>query len=175
MRKQVENNHGQAPILQQPTIRESQSATRSHNAPPTGGDWDSAGARQKRNISANTQRQHKTQNNVTVCKIDLLKGYWQIPLSPYAKEILLQYTIPFGLRNGLATSQRLINGVLEGIPYCQAFLDDLLIYSPTWPSQMHLSHLSTVFRRLTDANLTINLAKCKFSQATVLFHVGYAV
>ena len=34
---------------------------------------------------------------------------------------------------------------------------------------MHLSHLSTVFRRLTDANLTINLAKCKFSQATVIY------
>ena len=113
---------------------------------------------------------------VFVSKIDLLKGYWQIPLSPRAKEIsafvtpdsFLQYTVmPFGLRNAPATFQRLINGVLEGVPNCEAYIDDLLIYSPTWPA--HLAHLSTVFRRLSDANLTVNLAKCEFGQATVTY------
>ena len=70
----------------------------------------------------------------------------------------LHYTaMPFSLYNGPTSSR--IN--------CEAYLDDLLIYSPTWPS--HLAHLSTVFRRLSDANLTINLAKCEFGQATVIY------
>lgn len=113
---------------------------------------------------------------VFVSKIDLLKGYWQVPLTLRAKEIsafvtpdhFLQYTaMAFGLRNAPATFQRLINGVLDGVPNCEAYLDDLVIYSATWPS--HMAHLSTVFRRLSEANLTINLAKCEFGQATVVY------
>ena len=113
---------------------------------------------------------------IFVSKIDLLKGYWQIPLSARAKEIsafatpdhFLQYTVmAFGLRNAPATFQRLINSVLEGVPNCEAYLDDLLIYSTTW--SQHLQHLSTVFQRLSDASLTVNLAKCEFGQATVVY------
>lgn len=85
---------------------------------------------------------------VFVSKIDLLKGYWQIPLTFRAKEIsafvtpdhFLQYTaIAFGLRNAPATFQRLINGVLDGVPNCEAYLDDLVIHSATWP--LHMAHL----------------------------------
>ena len=52
---------------------------------------------------------------VYVSKIDLLKGYWQIPLTERAKEIsafvtpdgLLQYTVmPFGMRNAPATTRK---------------------------------------------------------------------
>lgn len=113
---------------------------------------------------------------VFVSKIDLLKGYWQIPLSDRAKEIsafvtpdhFLQYTVmAFGLRNAPATFQRLINNVLEGVSNCEAYLDDLILYSATWPE--HLALLSTVFSRLSDANLSVNLAKCEFGQATVVY------
>jgi len=53
-----------------------------------------------------------------VSKFDLLKGYWQVPLSARAHEIaafttptgLYSYTMmPFGLRNAPATFQRLMN------------------------------------------------------------------
>lgn len=49
-----------------------------------------------------------------VTKLDLLKGYWQVPLTPRASEIsafvtpdsFLQYTVmPFRLRNAPATFQ----------------------------------------------------------------------
>ncbi|KAL2103146.1 hypothetical protein ACEWY4_000014 [Coilia grayii] len=113
---------------------------------------------------------------VYVSKIDLLKGYWQVPLADRAKEIsafvtpdhFLQYTcMAFGLRNAPATFQRLINGVLEGVANCEAYLDDLILHSTTWPE--HLALLTTVFQRLSAANLSINLAKCEFGQATVVY------
>ena len=111
-----------------------------------------------------------------VSKLDLLKGYWQVPLTERGKEIsafvtpdhFLQYVcMPFGLRNAPATFQRLINNVLDGVSNCEAYLDDLIVYSATW--QPHMEHLATVFDRLSKANLTVNLAKCVFGQATVVY------
>ena len=113
---------------------------------------------------------------VFVSKIDLLKGYWQIPLTTRAREIsafvtpdsFLQYTVmAFGLRNAPATFQRLVNYILAGITNCEAYLDDLVIYSATWCE--HVFHLKSVFERLSAASLTINLAKCEFGQATVIY------
>ncbi|KAL0148642.1 hypothetical protein M9458_056082, partial [Cirrhinus mrigala] len=111
-----------------------------------------------------------------VSKLDMLKGYWQVPLTPQASEIsafvtpdnFLQYTaMAFGLRNAPATFQRLVNLVLAGVPNCNAYLDDLVIYSADWTEHMRL--LRTVFERLANANLTLNLAKCEFGQATVIY------
>lgn len=58
-----------------------------------------------------------------VTKLDLLKGYWQVPLTQRAREIsafvtpdaFLQYTVkPFGVRNAPANFQRLVNRILWG-------------------------------------------------------------
>lgn len=111
-----------------------------------------------------------------VTKLDLLKGYWQIPLSPQASEIsafvtpdyFLQYSVmAFGMRNAPATFQRLVNIVLAGVPNCNAYLDDLVVYSSDWKE--HIALLRTVFERLANASLTLNLAKCEFGQATVTY------
>ncbi|KAL2076889.1 hypothetical protein ACEWY4_027519 [Coilia grayii] len=111
-----------------------------------------------------------------VSKLDLLKGYWQVPLTERGKEIsafvtpdhFLQYVcMPFGLRNAPATFQRLLNNVLDGVSNCEAYLDDLIVYSATW--RAHVEHLTTVFDRLSRANLTVNLAKCVFGQASVVY------
>lgn len=111
-----------------------------------------------------------------VTKLDLLKGYWQIPLTPRAAEIsafvtpdnLLQYTVmAFGLRNAPATFQRLMNSVLAGVSNCEAYLDDVVIYSSTWDD--HLKSLHDVFNRFQEASLTVNLAKCEFGKATVTY------
>lgn len=73
-----------------------------------------------------------------VTKLDLLKGYWQVPLTRCASEIsafvtpdsFLQYTVmPFGMCNAHATFQRLVNIVLADVPNCTAYLDDLVVYS----------------------------------------------
>ncbi len=111
-----------------------------------------------------------------VSKLDLLKGYWQVPLTPRASEIsafvtpdrFLQYKVmAFGLRNAAATFQRLVNLVLAEVPNCNAYLDDLVIYSQSWSE--HLSLLETVFKRLQEAFLTLYLAKCEIGKATVTY------
>lgn len=118
----------------------------------------------------------KVGSSVYVTKLDLLKGYWQVPLTPRAAEIsafvtpgnLLEYTVmPFGLRNAPATFQRLMNTVLAGISDCEAYLDDIVVFSSTWFD--HLRTLHTVFSRLRNANHTLNLAKCEFCNATVTY------
>ncbi|KAL7854279.1 hypothetical protein AOLI_G00211230 [Acnodon oligacanthus] len=70
--------------------------------------------------------------------LDLLKGYWQVPLTSRASDI-------------------------------SAFVtpEDLVVYSLDWPT--HVKILSTVFDRLENASLTLNLAKCEFAQATVTY------
>ncbi len=76
-----------------------------------------------------------------VSKFDLLKGYWQVPLTNRAKELsafitpdaFLQYTVmPFGVRNAPATFQRLVNRILYGMSGCEAYLDDIVLYSSSW-------------------------------------------
>ncbi|KAF7649319.1 hypothetical protein LDENG_00143470, partial [Lucifuga dentata] len=111
-----------------------------------------------------------------VTKLDLLKGYWQVPLTPRASEIsafvtpdhFLQYTVkPFGLQNAPATFQRLMQKVLDGVENCEAYLDDVVVYTKTWGD--HVDTLSTIFTRFRNVCLTLNLAKCEFGKATVTY------
>ncbi len=111
-----------------------------------------------------------------VTKLDLLKGYWQVPLTPRATEIsafvtpddFMQYSVmAFGMRNAPSTFQRLMRIVLNGVENCEAYLDDIVIYSSSW--EEHVSSLREVFSRLAGASLTLNLAKCEFAKATVVY------
>ncbi|KAI2643088.1 Retrovirus-related Pol polyprotein from transposon 17.6 [Labeo rohita] len=116
-----------------------------------------------------------------VTKIDLLKGYYQVPLTPRAQEVsafitpsgLYSYNVmSFGLRNAPATFQRLMNRVVTGLEGCAVYLDDVVVYSQTWDE--HLRRLRALFVRLAKAKLTINLVKCEFVKATVTY-LGRAV
>ena len=106
-----------------------------------------------------------------VSKFDLLKGYYQVPLTPRAQEISAFITptglYSFGLRNAPATFQRLMNRVVAGLEGCAVYIDDVVCYSDTW--EIHLSRIRLLFERLVAATLTVNLAKCEFAQATVVF------
>ena len=111
-----------------------------------------------------------------VTKFDLLKGFWQIPLTDRAKKIsafvtpdgLYQYKVmPFGMKNSPATFQRLINMKITGFDNCKAYIDDAIIYSEEWDQQM--KPIREFFERLSKAKLTINLAKSEFCHATLIF------
>ena len=116
-----------------------------------------------------------------ITKVDLLKGFYQVPLTDRAKELsafvtpdgLFQYKVmPFGMKNAPATFQRLINNVISGIDGCEAYIDDVLIYSDTW--EEHLQILRTFFDRLSSAMLTVNLVKSEFGCARVNY-LGHIV
>lgn len=111
-----------------------------------------------------------------VSTLDLKKGFWQIPLTDRAKTILsfvtpqglFSYTVlSFGLCNSSATFQRVINHVIRGLPGTVAYIDDLVVMAET--REEHLVRLRSLFERLSEAGLTLNLAKSKFSRGTVKF------
>ena len=111
---------------------------------------------------------------------DLLKGFWQIPLTNRAKEIsafvtpdgLYQYKVmPFRMKNSPATFQRLVNSLISNLDGCKAYIDDAIIFSEEW--EQHLQTIRTFFDRLSEAKLTVNLAKSEFCHAyfTFLGHI----
>ena len=114
-------------------------------------------------------------------QLDLLKGYYQIPLTERAKEItafitpfgLFQYQrLPFGLCNAPATFQRMINGIIAGMEGVYAYLDDILIVSDTWED--HIKKLWKLFAELEKFKLTINLAKSNFGKGKVEY-LGHVI
>ena len=119
--------------------------------------------------------------NYYFSKLDLSKGYWQVPLDESSKQYtafptdlgLFQFTtVPFGLVNAPATFNRLMRLVLKGMTGVKHFLDDILIYSKTWSE--HLQILKEVFCRLRDAGLTAKPTKCFIGLGTVTY-LGHVV
>lgn len=118
-----------------------------------------------------------------ITKIDLLKGYYQIPLTEDAQQIsafitpfgLFHYLVaPFGMRNCPATFQRAMNSLTQGLEGVSVYIDDVLLFSNSW--EEHLTQLAELLRRLQEARLTVKLAKSRFGMATVLYlghEVGY--
>ena len=111
-----------------------------------------------------------------VSTYDLLKGYWQVPLTTRAKEIsafvtphgLYQYKVlPFGMMNAPATFQRLMNQVIAGLENTEVYIDDIVIYSDTW--KQHMEHTKALFDRLSQAKLTVNLSKSQIGKAKITF------
>ncbi|KAK3102916.1 hypothetical protein FSP39_014938 [Pinctada imbricata] len=80
--------------------------------------------------------------------------------------------MPFGMKNAPATFQRMIHSLLIHLEGCEAYIDDVIIYSDTWND--HLRIMRTFFDILAKANLTVNLAKSEFCHATVEY-LGHKV
>ncbi|XP_068240411.1 uncharacterized protein [Palaemon carinicauda] len=116
-----------------------------------------------------------------ISKFDLLKGYWQVPLTERAKEISAFVTseglyscnvMPFGMKNASATFQRLMNQVIDKLEGVVVYIDDLVVYSNSWES--HLKNMECLFERLRAAGLVINLNKCDFAKAKIIY-LGHEV
>ncbi|XP_041467568.1 uncharacterized protein LOC121417899 [Lytechinus variegatus] len=113
-------------------------------------------------------------------KLDLSKGYWQIPMAAEDKEKtafvtsegLFHFTVlPFGMVNAPATFSRLMRRVLSGLDGVVNYIDDILVYSETWEG--HVRALVQVFTRLAEAGLTAKPSKCQigFQSLDFLGHV----
>ena len=56
--------------------------------------------------------------------------------------------MPFGLCNAAQTFQRFTDQVLRVLPFTYAYIDDVLIASPS--AEEHKQHLRSVFQRLNE-------------------------
>ena len=116
-----------------------------------------------------------------ITKLDLVKGYWQVPLTERAKDIASFVAngavyrcqvMPYGLKNAPATFQRLMDRVVDGLTHVVVYIDDVVVYDTTWVE--HLQNVEALLARLHEAGLVVNLDKCEFVQARVQY-LGYVV
>jgi deoxyuridine 5'-triphosphate nucleotidohydrolase len=110
--------------------------------------------------------------------IDLISGYWQLPMRDsdkektafITKEGTFQFnTMPFGLSTAPASFQRLMDRVYNGMLWVSVFvyLDDTQVFSRTF--EEHLDHLDAAFDRLRKAGLKAKLKKCEFGKRELTF------
>ncbi|KAK7095859.1 hypothetical protein V1264_005220 [Littorina saxatilis] len=114
-------------------------------------------------------------------KLDLTKGYWQIPLkesdkcktSFSAPSGQYQFrTMPFGLKTAGAVFSRSMRQILSplGLRCVHNFMDDILIATRSW--SQHLAALRAVLERLVEVNMAARPKKCflGFKQISFLGH-----
>lgn len=109
--------------------------------------------------------------------LDLTSSFWQIPLSKestkfcgflFDNQVYEFLVMPFGLKTAVAGMSRCINILFESYSrFVSCYIDDILITSPS--EEKHYEHLRIVFERLHEANLTVNLKKCKFFRKEIPF------
>ncbi len=107
-------------------------------------------------ISAFNKLQMHLDNENYITFITALKAYKYKMLS-------------FKLTNELIFFQQYMNDILWDFlnDFCQVYLDDILIYSKT--RKKHRNHVKLVLSRLCEAELQINIWKCKFNVEETVF------
>ena len=73
--------------------------------------------------------------------------------------------MPFGLSGAAGSLQHLMNKVFRGLNF--VYVDDVFIYSGT--KDDHIKHLTAVFQRLKDAELSLRGNKCHIGLSQVCY------
>jgi Reverse transcriptase (RNA-dependent DNA polymerase) len=96
-------------------------------------------------------------------KIDLKKGYYQIPVAAADVQKTAVITpfglfeslhMPFGLRNAGQSFQRLMDSITANLPASFSYLDDVIVAST---ADQHEAALSGVLQRLQQFGMVVNL------------------
>ena len=111
-------------------------------------------------------------------RLDVIAAFNKLRMHPDSEDLTTFITalgsykyhvLPFGLTNGPSTFQQYINNVFWDFlnDFCQAYLDDILIYSKT--RHEHRQHVAKVLSRLRDAGLQVDIKKCEFDVQETAF------
>ena len=73
----------------------------------------------------------------------------------------------FGLRNSGQSFQRVVNEIIANIDNCDAYIDDIVVYSKTFDE--HVSQLTKLFKKLSDVKFTVNLHTSNFCKVTISY------
>ncbi|UYV81558.1 K02A2.6-like, partial [Cordylochernes scorpioides] len=109
-------------------------------------------------------------------KLDANSGFHQIPLSPDCQHLTTFITpfgrykycrMPFGISLAPEYFQRVMSIILQGMDGVMCYLDDILIFASD--SKSHDRILRLVLRKLKEAKVTLNKAKCVFGVPRINF------
>jgi len=75
--------------------------------------------------------------------------------------------MPFRLSGAPSSFQHPMDKTLQGLPFVTIYLDDILVHSEN--EKAHKDHLEMVFKRLSNAGLTLRHAKCHIRMSTVQY------
>ena len=159
-------------------------------APKPGGGWRVCGDYRRLNaVTKDDKYPVRTLSDFTAelhgkkvfSKIDLFKGYHQIPvadqdigktgvITPFGLFVFPR--TPFGLKNAGQDFQRLMDEILGDIPRVFVYIDDILIASDSY--DQHYDDLKRVCEILERHGMVVNRAKCILAQPSVEF-LGYLV
>ena len=157
-------------------------------APKPGGGWRVCGDYRRLNsmtkddkypVRTLTDFTSELQGKTIFSKIDLVKGYHQIPvadedirktavITPFGLFIFPR--TPFGLKNAGQDFQRLMDQIFGTIPFVFVYIDDILVASSS--PEEHLEHLEVVFKLLEENGLVVQRPKCILGQPSLEF-LGY--
>ena len=129
-----------------------------------------------------TTMMQEMQGKKVFSTIDLLWGFWQIPMLEEHKERTAMTTqqfgafewhcLPMGLKNSPSIFQRAMQDMLRDLDFCHCYIDDVVVASAT--PEEHLHHLRILFERLRNSKVLAKGTKAKLFRTSCDF-LGHVI
>jgi len=117
-----------------------------------------------------------------ISKLDLSKGYYQMAMKEgnICKTAFICHRgryefvrMPFWVKNAPAIFQELMQRIFnDESAFCIPYMDEIVVFSHDWES--HMQHIECVLKKLGEAGLTANPAKCRWGGKNMEF-LGHQV